>query len=80
MFITSNKTYESGDRVICIISSNTYLESGKEYTVERYVEEYGQPGVYLKEQPGYHYNVARFISTKELRESKLNNILENEKN
>lgn len=80
MLITSDKTYESGDKVTCIISSNTYLERGKEYTIERCVIEYGETVVYLEEQPGYQFNVARFISTQEIRDSKLNNILDNEKN
>jgi hypothetical protein len=80
MIITSEKTYESGDKVTCIIASNTYLERGKEYTIERCVVEYGETVVYLEEQPGYQFNVARFISTQEIRDSKLNNILDNEKN
>ena len=80
MLITSDKTYESGDKVTCIIASNTYLERGKEYTIERCVMEYGETVVYLDEQPGYQFNVARFISTQEVRDSKLNNILDNEKN
>jgi len=80
MIITSNKNYESGDKVTCIISSNTYLERGKEYTVDRCVEEYGDIVIYLEEQPGYQFNVARFISTKEIRDSKLNKILDNEQN
>lgn len=80
MIITSNKNYESGDKVTCIIASNTYLERGKEYTVDRCVEEYGDIVIYLEEQPGYQFNVARFISTKEIRDSKLNKILDNEQN
>jgi hypothetical protein len=80
MLITSEKTYESGDKVTCIIASNTYLERGKEYTIERCVIEYGETLIYLEEQPGYQFNVARFISTQEIRDSKLNNILDNEKN
>lgn len=80
MIITSNKTYESGDKVTCIIASNTYLERGKEYTVDKCVEEYGETVIYLKEQPGYTFNVARFISTREIRDFKLNNILDNEQN
>ena len=80
MIITSNKNYESGDKVTCIIASNTYLERGKEYTVDKCVEEYGDIVIYLEEQPGYQFNVARFISTKEIRDSKLNKILDNEQN
>ena len=80
MIITSNKNYESGDKVTCIVASNTYLERGKEYTVDRCVEEYGDIVIYLEEQPGYQFNVARFISTKEIRDSKLNKILDNEQN
>ena len=80
MIITSNKNYESGDKVTCIIASNTYLERGKEYTVDRCVEEYGDIVIYLEEQPGYQFNVARFISTKEIRDSILNKILDNEQN
>jgi len=76
MLITSDKTYEVGDKIICIIASNTYLERGKEYTVESCTVEYGETVLYLKEQPGYQFNVARFISTKEIRDSKLNNILD----
>ena len=80
MLITSDKTYDTGDRVICIISSNSYLERGKEYIVEKCQNEYGETVVYLQEQPGYSFNIARFISTKEIRDSKINNILNDEKN
>lgn len=80
MEITSNKTYEPGEKVICVIASNSYLERWKEYTVERCQNEYGEVVVYLEEQAGYPFNVARFISTMEIRENKLNNILNDEKN
>ena len=80
MLITSDKIYEPGDRVTCIIASNSYLDRGKEYIVEKCKNEYGETVVYLQEQPGYPFNVARFISTKEIRDSKLNNILNDEKN
>ena len=80
MLITSDKIYEPGDRVICIIVSNSYLERGKEYIVEKCKNEYGETVLYLKEQPGYSFNIARFISTKEIRDIKINNILNDEKN
>jgi len=80
MEITSNKRYESGDIVTCIIASNSYLESGKEYKVISCINKYGETVVYLEEHPGYSFNVARFISTKEIRDSKLNKILNDEKN
>ena len=80
MLITSNKTYEPGDRVTCIISSNSYLDRGKEYIVEKCKNEYGETVLYLEEQPGYPFNIARFISTKEIRDIKINNILNDEKN
>lgn len=80
MEITSNKTYESGDKVTCIIASNSYLERGKEYIVDKCINEYGENVIYVIEQPGYSFNVARFISTKEIRDSKLNKILNNDKN
>ena len=80
MLITSDKIYEPGDRVICIIASNSYLERGKEYIVDKCINEYGETVIYLEEQPGYLFNISRFISTREIRESKLNNILKNEKN
>jgi len=79
MLITLNKNYEAGDKVTCIIASNSYLERGKEYTVEKCRVEYGDTMIYLLEQPGYSFSVARFISTKEIRDSKLNNILNDEK-
>ena len=41
MLITLNKNYEAGDKVTCIIASNSYLERGKEYTVELCRVEYG---------------------------------------
>jgi hypothetical protein len=80
MLITSDKIYEPGDRVICIIASNSYLDRGKEYIVDKCINEYGETSISLKEQPGYSFNISRFISTKEIRESKLNNILNDEKN
>ena len=80
MLITSDKIYEPGDRVICIIVSNSYLERGKEYIVEKCQNEYGETVLYLQEQPGYSFNIARFISTKEIRDIKINNILNDEKN
>jgi hypothetical protein len=80
MEITSNKTYEPGEKITCVIASNSYLERWKEYTVEKCVDEYGETVVYVKEQSGYPFNVGRFISTKEIRESKLNKILNDEKN
>jgi len=80
MLITSDKTYDTGDRVICIISSNSHLERGKEYIVEKCQNEYGETVLYLQEQPGYSFNIARFISTKEIRDIKINNILNDEKN
>jgi len=80
MLITSDKIYEPGDRVTCIIASNSYLERGKEYIVDKCRNEYGENVVYLQEQPGYPFNISRFISTKEIREIKLNNILNDEKN
>ena len=80
MLITSEKIYEPGDRVTCIIASNSYLDRGKEYIVEKCKNEYGETVVYLQEQPGYSFNIARFISTKEIRDSKINNILNDEKN
>jgi len=80
MLITSDKIYEPGDRVTCIIASNSYLERGKEYIVDKCQNEYGETVVYLQEQPGYLFNISRFISTKEIRDSKLNNILNDEKN
>ena len=80
MLITPDKTYEPGDRIICIISSNSYLERGEEYIVEKCDNEYGESVVYLKDPSGYSFNVARFISTKEIRDSKLNKILNDEKN
>jgi len=80
MLITSDKIYEPGDRVTCIIASNSYLDRGKEYIVEKCKNEYGETVLYLEEQPGYPFNIARFISTKEIRDSKPNNILNDEKN
>lgn len=80
MEITSNKTYEPGEKITCVIASNSYLERWKEYTVDRCEDEYGESVVYLEEHKGYSFNVARFISTKEIRESKLNKILNDEKN
>jgi hypothetical protein len=80
MLITSDKIYEPGDRVTCIIASNSYLERGKEYIVDKFINKYGETSISLKEQPGYSFNISRFISTKEIRESKLNNILNDEKN
>lgn len=74
MKITSNKRYQPGDRVIAILTCNSYLEKGKEYTVKRF--NYGN--IYLEEddQDGYSYNPARFISTAEIRNSKIEKILQ----
>ena len=74
MNITSNKTYQPGDKVTCILSSNSYLERGKEYTVKKF--EYG--GVYLDDDDvmGYPFNPARFTSTAEIRDSKIEKILQ----
>jgi hypothetical protein len=74
MIITSNKTYEKGERVICIISSNSYLIRGKEYTVKKFSDS-GE--VYLDgyDLDGYSFNPARFISTSEIRNYKIEKIL-----
>jgi len=71
MIITSNKTYEPGDRVICIIASNSNLEFNKEYIVEKSYDE----TISLEGEHGYTFNVGRFISIKEIREVKINKIL-----
>jgi len=78
MEITSNKKYNPGDKVTCIISSNSNLETGKEYTVKKYTNQYGENVISLEEEPGYTFNVGRFISTMEIRDSKINKILNNE--
>lgn len=72
MTITSNKTYEPGDRVICIISSNSNLEFNREYIVS---EDSGYGTISLEGENGYTFNVGRFISIKEIRETKINKIL-----
>ena len=74
MNITSNKTYQTGDKLIFILSSNSYLERGKEYTVKNF--EYGE--VYLDDDGvmGYAFNPARFISTAEIRDFKIEKILQ----
>lgn len=76
MNITSNKTYQVGEKLICILQSNSYLEVGKEYTVSKVEDWSGR--IHLKEEEGYRFNPARFISVQEFRESKLNNLLDNE--
>jgi hypothetical protein len=78
MNITSNKTYEVGEKVVCILKANSYLEIGEEYTIESVENYYGKTTLKLKEVQGYRFNPARFISTREFRESQLNKILDNE--
>ena len=74
MNITSNKTYQPGDKVICILSSNSYLERGKEYTVQIF----RNGAVYLDDVglTDYPFNPARFISNAEIRDSKIEKILQ----
>lgn len=75
--ITSKKTYEVGDRVKCILPGNTSLVFGREYIVEsmKYnsVEVSDPEDKYSSDTP---FNPARFISTKEIREAKINTILD----
>ncbi len=78
MNITSNKKYEVGEKIICILQSNSYLEVGKEYTVESIDNYYGRKSLRLQEVQGYHFNPARFVSVREFRESQLNKLLDNE--
>jgi hypothetical protein len=78
MNITSNKKYEVGEKIICILQANSYLEVGKEYTVERLDNYYGRKSLRLEEVQGYHFNPARFVSVREFRESQLNKLLDNE--
>jgi hypothetical protein len=78
MKITSNKTYDVGEKIICILKANSYLEIGEEYTVEKVDNYYGRSTIRLEEVKGYHYNPARFVSVREFRDSQLNKILDNE--
>jgi hypothetical protein len=80
MYITSEKRYEPGERIICIISANTDLIRGGEYKVISH----DMRGLKIEsdddnEYIGYDlYNPARFISQSEIRDSKINEILKNE--
>ena len=42
MNITSNKTYEVGEKIVCILKANSYLEIGEEYTIESVDNYYGK--------------------------------------
>jgi len=78
MNITTHKNYEIGEKVVCILKANTYLEIGKQYTIKSFKNYYGRPALVLEEIDGYFYNPARFVSTKEFRDSQLNKLLDNE--
>ncbi len=76
--ITKKKEYVPGDRVRCILSNNSSLNKDREYIVDEFKHE----RVYLLDSEPHDYiagtgfNPARFVSTKEIREGKINKILE----
>lgn len=77
MYITSNKKYEVGEIITCIIAANTDLRKGSEYKVLSHTDrglkiESEDPDEYISYDL---YNPARFISTSEIRDSKINEIL-----
>jgi hypothetical protein len=79
--ITTDKIFETGDKVICILSSNSELEFGKTYTVKRFQEKLKTnkfASVILEEWSFRVYNVGRFVSVSEVRDFQINKIIDNE--
>jgi len=74
MEIKSKKEYEIGEEVICIISSSTNLETGNKYIISQ--KKYNRYSLKEEDGYGYYYNPARFISKREIRDSKIKKILE----
>ncbi len=81
MKITTDKIFETGDKVICILPSNSELEFGKTYTVKKFqgkVETNNFASVILEEWSFRVYNVGRFVSVSEVRDFQINKIIDNE--
>ena len=81
MEITSEKSFEIGEKVICILPSNSELEFGKTYTVKKYHEKVNTnhfASVILEEWSYRVYNVGRFVSVSEIRDFQINKIIDNE--
>jgi hypothetical protein len=79
--ITTDKIFETGDKVICILPSNSKLELGKIYTVKRFQGKFKTnkfASVILEELSFRVYNVGRFVSVSEVRDFQINKIIDNE--
>ncbi len=82
MNVSTRKIYEPGEKVICVLVSNSYLEFGKTYTIKS--NSLNEPSIYptdinyitLEEEPLSNYNVARFFSIAEFRNFQINTVID----
>ena len=75
MEIGQSLIFDKGDKIICILASNSSLEIFKEYTVKECRRSYGDSEVMVEENASCYFNSNRFISIKHERDSTINFIL-----
>ncbi len=73
------KSLKKGDKVICIINSNTSLKIGNEYTIDDFYEDYLGEELILKNDKGElkFYSVFRFVPKSKFRELLIDDIQSN---
>ncbi len=82
MNVSSRTIYEPGEKVICVLASNSYLEFGKTYTIKSislngsklYPTDINY--ITLEEEPLSSYNVARFVSISDFRNFQINTVID----
>lgn len=81
MNVSSRTIYEPGEKVICVLASNSYLEFGKTYTIKSislnssiYPTDINY--ISLEEEPLSSYNVARFVSISDFRNFQINTVID----
>ncbi len=81
MNVSSRTIYEPGEKVICVLASNSYLEFGKTYTIKsislnRSIYPTDINYITLEEEPLSSYNVARFVSISDFRNFQINTVID----
>jgi len=81
MNVSSRTIYEPGEKVICVLASNSYLEFGKTYTIKsislnRSIYPTDINYITLEEDPLSNYNVARFVSISDFRNFQINTVID----
>ncbi len=81
MNVSSRTIYEPGEKVICVLASNSYLEFGKTYTIKsislnRSIYPTDINYITLEEEPLSNYNVARFVSISDFRNFQINTVID----